>query len=313
MKSELERIELLRRHFARDDSCALVGIGDDAAVLAAIESKLVWTVDVQVEGTHFRRDLASWEDVGFRSLMAAASDLAAMAAAPVAALSALILAPTVSDDDLEAIARGQADASRELDAPIVGGNLARGETTSITTTLLGRCEAPVLRSGAKKGDRVWASGPLGLAAAGLVALERRLSGGPLEPCISAWRRPRARISCGLAMRGIASSAIDVSDGLARDLHHVAKSSGVRVVLDEGALLAHAGDALRDAAGALEKAPLGLVLGGGEDYAVVATSPRPLPGFSEIGFVEEGPHGSVVLKTSAGTTVAIDTAGFDHFV
>ncbi len=141
-----------------------VGIGDDAAVLDP--GGLVWTVDVQVDGTHFRPEWASWEDIGWRSFMAAASDLAAMGAEPIAALSSLVLAPAIDDQALDAIARGQAAASLAAGAPVVGGNLARGTETSITTTLLGRAAQPVLRSGAQPGDGVYLAGPVGLAAAG---------------------------------------------------------------------------------------------------------------------------------------------------
>src|SRR5690606_3745707 len=148
-----------------------VGIGDDAAVLEPASAPLVWTIDAQVEGTHFRLDWLSWQDVGWRSFMAAASDLAAMAAEPVAALSALVLADTVDDAALDGLAEGQADAARAVGAPIVGGNIARGRRTSVTTTLCGRAGQPVLRSGARPGDGLWLAGAVGMAAAGLAALE----------------------------------------------------------------------------------------------------------------------------------------------
>jgi thiamine-monophosphate kinase len=285
--SERERIALLSTLFA---SNVPVGIGDDAAVL---EGGLVWTVDAQVDGTHFDRAWLSWSDVGWRSFMAAASDLAAMNAAPIGALSALVLDPTVDDAALEALARGQADAARTVGAPIVGGNLARGRETSITTTLLGRASRPALRSGAHLGDGVWLAGFVGRAATGLAALR---DGALADPrCIDAWRRPRALV--GLSLDD-ASAAIDVSDGLALDASHIAEASGVQLVLDEASLRAI------DPAITLEA-----MLHGGEDYALVATSSRNLPGFVRIGAVEEG-HG-VALRTAAGV-IPIPPRGFDHF-
>jgi thiamine-monophosphate kinase len=174
VSSELARISLVAAIFRpRDAGRVQIGIGDDAAVIAPGSRPLVWTIDAQVEGTHFRRDWLGWEDVGWRSFMAAASDLAAMGAAPVAALSALVLAPDVDDAALAAIATGQAAAASALGTTIAGGNLAHGAPTSITTTLLGEAVRPILRSGARPGDRVLLGGAIGLAAAGLAALETR--------------------------------------------------------------------------------------------------------------------------------------------
>src|SRR5882724_6500915 len=109
-----------------------VGIGDDAAVLESGSAPLVWTVDSAVEGVHFRRAWLSLEDIGWRSLMAAASDLAAMGARPRGILCALVLPPEFSDDDLENLARGQAAAATAIGSAVLGGNLSRGGELSIT-------------------------------------------------------------------------------------------------------------------------------------------------------------------------------------
>jgi thiamine-monophosphate kinase len=312
MTSELERIARLATRFAASVEGVEVGIGDDAAVLAPpAGQRLVWTIDAQVEGVHFRRDLLSgWRDLGWRSFMAAASDIAAMGARPWCALSALELAPEVDDAALDAIAEGQQAAAALTGAPIVGGNLARAATTAVTTTLLGVCERPVGRGGARPGDAVWVAGPLGLAAAGLRALERGLTDARLSPAVAAWRTPRARIDEGLTMAPLASAAIDVSDGLARDLGHLARASGVRAILDESALLAHAARALSEASAALAEPPLGFVLHGGEDYAIVATSSEPIPNFTKIGEITAG--GGLVLRGPRGEVPLDPAAGYDHF-
>jgi thiamine-monophosphate kinase len=290
-----------------------VGIGDDAAVLdpavaAGAREALVWTIDEQVEGTHFRRDFLSFEDIGWRSFMAAASDLAAMGAAPWCALGALVLPAALGDDAFEAIARGQKAASDAAGAPIVGGNLARGPVVSITTTLLGRCVRPLERRGAMPGDGVWMAGRVGLAAAGLRALmEQRESEPGLAAAIEAWRRPVAEVTAGRALRTVAHAAVDVSDGLARDAGHLAAASGVALVLDEDAL--RADPRLREAAAALGVDPLDLALGGGEDYALVAASPTPVEGFRRIGQVVAG---SGVSVRGAHGECAATARGFDHF-
>jgi thiamine-monophosphate kinase len=229
-----------------------------------------------------------------------------MGAEPMAALSSLVLAGDVDDEALASLARGQAAAAREVGAPVVGGNLARGTETSVTTTVLGRAAGPVLRSGARAGDTVWLAGAVGLAAAGLVALQAKVQDARVGAALEAWRRPRARIADGRAMAALASAAIDVSDGLARDVGHVATASGVRVVLDGPAILVHGGEALASAAAAVGRDALDLALHGGEDYAVVATGRVPLPGFVAIGRVEAGDP-AVFLGDEP-----VELGGFDHF-
>jgi thiamine-monophosphate kinase len=291
-----------------------VGIGDDAAVLASSHAKarLVWTIDEQVEGVHFRRDLVSWRDIGWRSFMAAASDVAAMGAVPWCALSALVIPDDVGEAALEDIARGQSAAAEAVAAPVVGGNLSRGPSErglSIATTLLGTCDQAIVRSGARAGDGVWLAGSVGLAAAGLKALKRGLAeNGQLGPSIAAWRTPHALVAAGRMMAAVAHAAIDVSDGLARDAGHVAAASGVCVVLDEAALLADA--MLVAAAAAIGERALDLALHGGEDYALVAASSVPIPGFRWIGEVRDGQ--GLVLRSADGER-PIEPLGFDHFV
>jgi thiamine-monophosphate kinase len=307
---EVARIAMLAKLLGRAAAGVEVGIGDDAAVLAAGAdgSRLVWTIDEQVEGTHFRRDLLSWQDVGYRSLMAATSDIAAMGARPLGALAAVVLPEDVRDEDLAQIARGQADAAVAIATPIIGGNLARGPVVSLATTVLGLSSRPILRSGARVGEGVWLAGPVGLASAGLAALEQgRAEDGRLRGAVSAWRRPLARLADGEAMREVASAAIDVSDGLARDLGHVAEASGVCIVIEERAIVADA--VLVEAARVLGREAVDLALHGGEDYALVATSRAAITGFRRIGEVAEGR--GLVLRGPAGDR-ALEALGFDHF-
>jgi len=260
-----------------------LGIGDDAAVLEHAGGPLVLTVDEQVEGTHFERALLSFEDVGYRATMAAASDLAAMGARPLAALASWVLPKDFADADVEAIARGQRAACDELGANVVGGNLARGPVVSISTTWIGTCASPITRAGAKPGEGVWLCGALGLAAKGFRALSEKRSAP--EDAIRAWRRPRALITEGLRMARVSRACIDVSDGLASDAAHVARASKVRIRL-EGAWDDDA-------------------LFGGEDYALLCTSSAEVEGFTRIGVVEAG-EGVFVGDRR------IEGGGFDHF-
>ena len=307
LSSEDELVQKLGALFAQNGQKEGVslGIGDDCAVLDPGAGKLVWTVDAQIDGVHFRRDWLSLADIGYRSFAAATSDVLAMGARPVSALSSLTLDPSFDDAALLALARGQAEAAEEAGAPIVGGNLARSSSFSITTTVLGRLAShAVTRQGAQVGHLVMVSGPLGLAKLGLCAFERGVSTqAPLEACVRAFRRPKLRFD--LSLEG-ASAAMDVSDGLARDLFRLARASGVRVKLEGRALLEASGDALLEGAKVLGEDPLRAAFEGGEDYVLLACAPRLLPGFSPIGEVLEGE--GVELDG-----VPCSPGGHDHFV
>jgi thiamine-monophosphate kinase len=240
--------------------------------------------------------------------MAAASDVAAMGATPWCALAAMVVPGDVDDAALEAVASGQREAAEAAGAPVVGGNLARGPAMSIATTLLGTCERPVERRGARAGDGLWMAGRVGLAAAGLRALEEGKAGeARLAAAIAAWRVPRALFAEGRAMAGKAHAAVDVSDGLARDAGHLAEASGVQVILDEAALLEDA--VLLEAAATLGASALDLALHGGEDYALVAAGEQSIEGFRRIGEVRAGR--GLVLRGVTGER-SIEPRGFDHF-
>ncbi len=314
---ELEAIELLQAALAprgRGAAGVELGIGDDAAVIAPTRGRMVWTVDASVEGVHFDRRWLTLEDVGYRSLNAAASDLAAMGARPIAALSALVLPAAISRRELAALGDGQAEAARDLGCPVVGGNVARGGELSVTTTVLGACAKPLLRSGARVGDELWLVGDVGLARAGFELLRagrQRRPGAAARACIAAWRRPRALLARGRALVGRAHAAIDVSDGLGGDARQLAASSGVRVVVDERALRAALPFALVEACARLDADPIALALAGGEDYALLATgAARRRPRWARaIGRVERG--AGALLEPAVGGRARPLERGFDH--
>jgi len=303
--SEERRVALVRGAFASDLPGVTVGIGDDCAVLERVGEPLVWTVDAQVEHVHFERAWMGLSDIGYRSFMAAASDLAAMGARPVGALWALALPATFSDEDLAALAAGVAEAAREVGVAVVGGNFTRASELGLTTTLLGAAASPVTRQGAAVGDGIWVAGALGLARVGLEACRLGVAGDPaLAAAVAAFRRPRARLEAGrVAPRPRAM--VDVSDGLALDLSRVAPHA----LLDEGALLARGGEGLAAMAAAVGLDPIACILHGGEDYALVAASPAALPGFARVGEVTAS--GGLRVRGPRGE-VAVAPRGFDHF-
>ena len=312
-RSEFEKIALIERLLRGSRARAgrvEIGIGDDAAVLMS-PGRLVWTIDSQVEGSHFDRAWLSLEDIGYRSFQAAASDLAAMGAKPIAALSNLALPRQFSDRELARLVRGQAQASAHCGCPVVGGNLSRAPDLSVTTTLLGVAARPLLRRGARPGDELWLWGDVGLAALGLRALQRGLQRrASLKAGVERWRRPRALLAEGRKLIGRARAAIDVSDGLAGDAAHLARESGVRVVFDAGQLEAGLGVDLLRGAQFLGESALTLALLGGEDYALLAAGPatkRPRAAHS-VGQVERG---SGVFLERAGKRQRLGRA-FEHF-
>lgn len=312
--SEHERIAVLRRIFDATSADVRVGIGDDAAVLSPSTGDTVVSVDAHVEGVHFTRALMTLRDAGWRATMAALSDLAAMGARPLAVFSALGLPMDLSDEELRELAEGQAEAARAAGTTIAGGNLTANPVVSITTTVVGVAASPVLRSGARAGDVVLLGGAVGWSAAGLALLQRERvnepPSGDAARAIAAFRRPVARVGLGLtAARAGASSLIDVSDGVASDLAHVASESGVDIVLDLGALDDPTLAAVLGVASAEE-----LVLGGGEDFALLATV-RPaveIAGMRPIGVCRAPVTRPSVFGVRDGVERRLGGLGFDHF-
>lgn len=252
-----------------------IWIGDDAAVVVVDAGRVVVATDSVVEGVHVEVGLSGPADIGYKALMASLSDLAAMGASPACAVVA-VAAPEGSD--LDGLGEGLAQAAREAACPVVGGDLSRGAVLVVTATVLGaltgdRDTGPLLRSGARAGDTVFVTGPLGASAAGLRLLRVGAPLGAGNAAVAArHRRPLARLTEGRTARlAGATAAIDVSDGFLADLAHVAEDSGVGVALDEVPVAAGA---------TLEEA-----LDGGEDYELILTTGAPerlVDAFAEVG-------------------------------
>jgi thiamine-monophosphate kinase len=269
----------------------LLGPGDDAAVVAAPDGRVVATTDVLVEGRHFRRDWSSATDIGHKAAAQSLADVAAMGAVPTALLVGLGTPADLPIAWVLELADGLREESALVGASVVGGDVVRSEAVLIAVTALGALEGrdPVTRSGARPGDLVAVAGRLGWAAGGLAVLQRGFR--MPRVLVEAHRRPVPPYSLGpLAARSGATSMCDVSDGLLADLGHVAVASAVAVDLDPAAFTVT--PQLRDAGAALGVDPLEWVLGGGEDHALVATYPG--GGVLPEGFVVVGR----VLETGA---------------
>jgi thiamine-monophosphate kinase len=296
---------------------ALVGIGDDAAVLAAPDGRVVASTDFLLEGRHFRRDWSSAGDVGRKAAARSLIDVAAMGAVPTGLLVALAAPGDLPVSWARGLAEGLAAECARAGAAVIGGDTARAGSVLLVTTVLGDLagRAPVLRSGAAPGDLVAVAGTLGRAAAGLALLS---AGRPDDPLTAAQRHPVPPYDAGPQAAGLGATAmIDISDGLLADLGHIATASGVlidlssdRLAPDEG-LLAAASYLGRTVRGSTPEHPQALtwVLSGGEDHALAATF-RPgvalPPRWTVIGRVQEGL--GVLVDGQAWT----GSAGWDHF-
>jgi thiamine-monophosphate kinase len=309
--AEAGEFGLIRRVTARlaGGPAPLLGPGDDAAVVAAPDGRVVATTDVLVEGRHFRRDWSAAADIGHRAAAANLADVAAMGAAPTALLVALCAPPDLAVAWVEELADGIGAEAASAGASVVGGDMSASRVITIAVTALGdlRGRPPVRRSGARVGDTVALAGRVGYAAAGYTVLSRGFRTPRL--LVEAHRRPEVRYAAGPAAAALgATSMIDVSDGLLADLGHVAESSGVAIDLRTAAF--EVPDPMRDAANALGVDPYAWVLGGGDDHALAATFPPAVPvpeDWLVIGEVLEGSGVTVDGRPYAGAS-----AGWEHF-
>ena len=313
--------DLIRRHFTRPTRHTDLAVGDDAALLRPRPGmQLAVSTDMLVAGTHFFADTDP-EDLGWKTLAVNVSDLAAMGATPRWAFLALAL-PGADEAWIAAFARGFFACADAHGVDLAGGDTTRGPLT-LSVTIIG--EVPqgeaITRAGGKAGDDLWVSGQPGMAALGLAALrgETQLSTAGRAACIAALQRPQPRIALGLALRGVATAMLDVSDGLLGDLGHILECSATGAIIDGGALpLA----ALRET-GADEALARRCLLGGGDDYELLFAAPAARRAdvdaisaslglaLHRIGTLTPEPA-TLWLRQGDGRLVPGTRSGYDHF-
>jgi thiamine-monophosphate kinase len=326
--SETALITALAREFGPAPSQVIVGIGDDCAALALNgPDYLLWTVDTLVEGVHFDLAYTSLFKLGWKSLAVNLSDIAAMGGEPRHALLSLGWPPARDRRLALEFAAGLAQAAQEYGVAVIGGDtVASPPGLVVTLTLIGQVPADQMlrRSGARVGDMICVTGPLGKAAAGLEILRQGLNLAPdlQTPLVEAHLQPRPHLQAGrvLAREGLATALIDTSDGVATDLYHICQASGVGARLQAASV--PIAPRVQTAALDLGRDPLTLALTGGEDYLLLFTSPpetaaRLARSFSKAGLPAPLPLGRIVsgdrviLETSGGE-VDISGQGYDHF-
>lgn len=314
----MSEFNLIKHYFTRPAQDTDLSVGDDAALIQVKAGhQLAISADMLVEGTHFLANCPAF-DIGWKSLAVNVSDMAAMGANPKWATLAIAL-PEENEDWLAEFSRGFFACAESFSVSLIGGDTTRGPL-NICVQIMG--EIPIgsalRRDGAKVNDEIWVSGTLGMAALGLASLQGKLAlnGDEKTQCIRALQRPQARVELGLALRHIAHSAIDISDGLLADLGHILKLSKIGATLDWGAIPKLSTDKSIAAATLQET-----TLGGGDDYELCFTAPESAHAqIIEIGKqlniqlscigVAHQEHGLRVLD--GDQPLEIKKAGYDHF-
>ncbi len=297
----MQEHELIRQFFTRKstNSNVRLSVGDDAAILQIPEdSELVTSIDTMVRGVNFPESTSA-EDIGYKSLAVSLSDMAAMGAKPETVLLALTL-PEANENWLSAFSKGFYECADAYDVTLIGGDITIGPL-SVTTTVNGFVpkNKAILRSGAKPGDLIYVTGNLGDAGFALLSSQVEF--------MKALNRPTPRVNEGIALRDIANSAIDISDGLATDLEKICIASNVGAIVHTDKLpLSKALTSQIDSQKAIE-----LALTAGDDFELCFTAAPDKPcDYHCIG--EMTNEKGLKLKDKHGTLVTLSNKGYEHF-
>ncbi len=335
-------LEQLVARLPRPGSRVKLSIGDDAAAIALPEGEtLLLSTDGLVEDVHFTRRSLPPEFIGRKAVAVNASDIAAMGGDLLAVLVSLVLPPETEVEAVSQLFEGIAERARELGADVVGGNLSTSPgplIVDVTATGASRNGRWLTRSGARSGDALYVSGKIGAAAEGLrlfghglalspsgaMLVPAVLRTGPVplaEACLRAHMDPEPRLELGrfLNDRQVATAAIDLSDGLNRDLNRLCRASGVGAFVEEGALPLAPG--LLAWERELGRDPIELALAGGEDYELLFTArdedaldslrgDHDVP-LTRIGEIRDESDG-IRLKRRDGSVEPLAETGWDHF-
>jgi len=321
MANSSPEFELIKRHFTRPAANAVLGVGDDCALVDVTNGMdLAVSTDTMVSGTHFFPDVNP-ENLGHKALAVNLSDIAAMGGMPYWAMLALTL-PNVDHDWLSAFAKGFFDLAQEYNVSLIGGDTTRGPALTMTVTIMGEVPAgaALRRGGAKAGNDIWVSGNVGDAA---LAVSHRygrivLDAADYHEAVMRLYEPSPRVALGQALRGLATAAIDISDGLLADLTHICRLSNVGATVDLNSVPVSAIGAKHINSDEGRNA----ILAGGDDYELCFTAhPNSRESIEDltdvlgipitrIGQIKRGK--GVSLLTSDGKPVQIDGRGYDHF-
>lgn len=314
----MNEFELISKFFTKAPSRAILGVGDDCA-LVSCDKTIAVSTDMLVEGVHFFPGADPFL-LGRKSLAVNLSDMAAMGGRPKWALLALAL-PDADENWLDAFSKGFMMQAEACSVELIGGDTTKGPL-AVCVQIMGEIDAELAlrRDGAKAGDDIWVSGTLGDAALGLAHLkgEIRLDEADAMCCLDALHDPVPRVELGLALSGLSRCAIDLSDGFCADLSHILDQSGVSAVVMLSALPASKTMEKFRHHPAGEKA----MLSGGDDYELCFTAPAEKSGdiaalgeklgirLSKVGGITEGR--GLVLLDERGKEKSPEEKGYEHF-
>lgn len=315
-RGEFGFIDFIRSHFPDHDGT--IGIGDDCAVMPTGEGELLFSTDLLMEGVHFLRNESSPEDVGWKAAAVNLSDIAAMGGTPVATFLSIALPKDAQGEWAERFIEGYTDISRQYDVPLLGGDTTSSlRDIAVNVGVLGRCPSGrrLMRNGAKVGETIYVTGPLGDSAGGLQAILKGIERTEdVTRLICRHKRPIPRIEAGrlLMESGKAGAMMDISDGIGSDLRHIMKASGVGAVID------------------LERLPLSpelvsvckeqgwdiyeMATSGGEDFELMFTAPAGLENELDIAVYPIGKivPGNELSWRLSNEPMDRDFDGYKHF-
>ncbi|MEO0124412.1 MAG: thiamine-phosphate kinase [candidate division WOR-3 bacterium] len=303
--SELSLIKYIRKKFPQRCDEIAVGIGDDAMVL---KNGIVISTDSFAEKIHFNFKYFSFCQLGFRTMGASLSDLAAMSAKPICALISLYLPSKTKDSEIKELYKGFSTVCKKFQCDISGGDIIESPFWGITITVVGKAEKPLLRSGAKPGDCLYTTGYLGLAETGRIVLGEGYKKNLFPESIKRHLYPEPRIYEALKLRKYLNASIDTSDGLSTDAFHLSEESKVKVIIEnipvhpEVQLLCK-----------LKKiSPVQFILSAGEDFELLITGKKiknfPKIKLFKIGRIEKG--AGVYISTNKRLKKIYPT-GYEH--
>ena len=315
-RGEFGFIDFIRSHFPDHDGT--IGIGDDCAVMPTGEGELLFSTDLLMEGVHFLRNESSPEDVGWKAAAVNLRDIAAMGGTPVATFLSIALPKDAQGEWAERFSEGYTDISRQYDVSLLGGDTTSSlRDIAVNVGILGRCPSGrrLMRNGAKVGETIYVTGPLGDSAGGLQAILKGIERTEdVTRLICRHKRPIPRIEAGriLMESGKAGAMMDISDGIGSDLRHIMKASGVGAVID------------------LERLPLSpelvsvckeqgwdiyeMATSGGEDFELMFTAPAGLENELDIAVYPIGKivPGNELSWRLSNEPMDRDFDGYKHF-
>jgi thiamine-monophosphate kinase len=304
---ELEVIRYLKKRFPVRRSEVMKGVGDDAMVL---RDGYVISTDSFFEKTHFDLNYFSYYALGYHTMAAALSDLAAMGAAPIAALISLAVSRGIGMKAIRELYDGFDEIARKYKCDISGGDIVKNVTLGINITVIGRARKPLLRSGALPGDSLYVTNFLGLAETGRISLKEKSPVNQYPDAIKQHLYPEPRINEAFSIAKYATACIDTSDGLSTDGSHLAEESNVKIIIDGAHVPIHAEVGKLCSLRGID--PTRFILSAGEDFELLFTA-RKLPKIPHVKIFKIGAvmRGRGLYLKVKGQQHRIQPSGYEH--